>query len=208
MERFRPVPESVLKTSKYGRYMSVVRTPVAFGPSGITANHEAAHVVASKGKIRRATIIPRGDALGSTEPEVMTPAAAAAAAADGHSGTSWDEFLTERYLGVPFGQAKAAARAELSGKEFEKQAVASTLQKKGTIFQADVDEAYRLADKAKKGIGTVEVTLIDNSGKKTQYRSESTKSVSQIVNKLEADEKIEQIMDEFEREFEKELEPV
>jgi hypothetical protein len=168
--------------------MLVVRNPLAFGPSGSTADHEAAHVVAAKGKIRSATIIRQGDALGSTVPEQMTPAAAAGAAADGHDGTSWDQFLTEHYMRVPFGQAKAAARAELTGKGLEKQAVASTLQKKGTIYQADVDEAYRIADKVRKKLGIVEITLIDNTGKMTQHKTETSKSARQIVNDLEEQE--------------------
>jgi hypothetical protein len=185
MERFRPGPESVLKTSKYGQKMSVVRTPVAFGPSGSTAKHEAAHVVASKGKIRRATIIRQGDALGSTEPVELTPAAAAAAAADGHDGTSWDQFLTERYMGVSFSTAKSAAHAEMAGKDLEKEAVASTLQRKGTIFQADVDEAYRQADKARKGIASVEIVLIDHTGKMTQHKEETAKTTEQIMDETE-----------------------
>jgi hypothetical protein len=192
MERFRPGPESVLKTSKYGRYMAVVRTPVAFGPSGSTAEHEAAHVVASDGEIDYASIIPQGDALGVTKPKKMTPAAAAGAAADGHDGFSWDQFLTEYIMGVPFEQAKAGARAKLSGRELEKQAIAGILQRKGIIFQADVDDAYRLADKVRKGVATVVVTLIDHKGKMTRYQTETAKTADQIIDELEEKERREE----------------
>ena len=118
----------------------------------------------------------------------MTPAAAAGAAADGHDGFGWDKFLTEHVMGVPFEQAKAGARAKLSGRELEKQAVAGILQRKGIIFQADVDEAYRLANKVRKGIATVVVTLIDNKGKMTRYQTETAQTADQIVDELEEKE--------------------
>ena len=61
---------------------------------GSVAEHEAAHVVAA-GNIVSATIIPSGEALGTTQPVKLTAAAAAAAEAMGHDGTGWDMFLTE-----------------------------------------------------------------------------------------------------------------
>src|ERR1700685_1280449 len=117
MERFsyKPAEGMVQKTTKYGTYVSISSVQEQRKTPGETAWHEAAHTVAA-GRIHSATIIRNGDALGATRPERMTPAAAAAAAADGHGGTAWDAFLTENILGVSFSSAKAAARSELAGK--------------------------------------------------------------------------------------------
>jgi hypothetical protein len=183
----RPGPEIVRKTTKYGMFASVERTPYTIGPSGKTAKHESAHVLVA-GEIVSATIIPSGDALGSTRPARMTAAAAAAAAADGHDGYGWDKIVSEYYLGVPFEQAKNGASAILSGRDLEKMAIAASLEANGTIFQHDVDEAYRLADKVRKGLATVVVVLIDSKGKKSEIKRETAQTADQIIKELEEKE--------------------
>lgn len=150
---------------------------------GSVAEHEAAHVVAA-GEIVNATIIPSGDALGTTTPVRMTAAAAAAAEAMGHSGTGWDMFLTEHYLGVDRHTAKAAARAALSGKQEEMHEVATLLQERGTIGQSDVNEAWKNVDNRRHGIHIVEVQ-INKPGEKTQtHRLQSFRNEIKIADLL------------------------
>jgi len=190
MERFGyGIPgESVQKTTEHGQHISASKNPVTLGPSGDVAKHEALHVVASGGDIVSSTIVPEGNALGTTVPRKLTSAGAAAAAAFGHDGTSWDEFITEFYLGVSFGTAKAAARVELWGKDLEVQAVAGELQRKRTISQRDVTEAYEKADKVRRGVSEVIIIVFDLSGRKKEYREETDKDLETIIVEFERDE--------------------
>lgn len=127
-------------------------------PQG-TANHEATHAVAA-GEIVYATIIPNGDALGTTQPVKMTAAAAAAPDALGHSGTGWDMFLTEHVLGVDPGTARSAARSALSGRYEEIEEVATLLQERKTIGQRDMEEARQNIKDRTNGIFEAEVEII------------------------------------------------
>jgi len=190
MERFGyGIPgESVQKTTEHGQHIAASKNPVKLGPSGDVAHHEALHVVASGGDIVSATIVPDGNSLGTTVPSRLTPAGAAAAAAFGHDGASWDEFVTVHFLGVSFRAAKAAARAELQGKDLEVKAVAGELQKKKTISKRDVDKAYEKADKVRKGISEVIIIVFDLSGRKKEYREETDKDLETIIVEFEKDE--------------------
>lgn len=127
-------------------------------PQG-TASHEAAHAVAA-GEIVYATIIPSGDALGTTQPVKMTAAAAAAPDALGHSGTGWDMFLTEHMLGVDPGTARSAARSALSGRYEEIEEVATLLQERKTIGQRDMKEARQNIKDRTNGIFEAEVEIL------------------------------------------------
>ena len=138
---------------------------------GSTAIHEAVHVVAA-GEIVSADNIPRGYALGTTRPVRMTAVAAAAPAALGHGGTSWDQFITENYLGVNFQTAKAVARSALVGKEGEINEVATLIEERSRITQTDVNEARRNVRACEEGIFSVEVT-INRSGTIYSYLTES-----------------------------------
>lgn len=163
MERLN-ISKPVAKTYENGvtvqaRIIEPLKRPIP----GETAEHEAAHVVAA-GEIVYATIIPSGNALGATKPVRMTAAAAAAAEAMGHSGTGWDMFLTEHYLGVDPGIAKSAAKAALSGRQEEIEEVASLLEERKTIGQGDVDQARRNVEKRRDGIHPVEVQISSPEG--------------------------------------------
>jgi hypothetical protein len=150
---------------------------------GSTAQHEAAHVVAS-GKIKSATIIPSGNALGTTIPEVMTAAGAAAAAAMGHDGVGWDLFVTEQMLGVDEQTAKAKARQALSGKQEEMNEVAIILEERKTISQSDVEEARENVKRRRSGIFPVEVEISSLRGKTICFSVESINSQVQIKDDL------------------------
>ena len=139
---------------------------------GSVAEHEAAHVVAS-GEIVMATIIPSGDASGTTQPVKMTAAAAAAAEAMGHDGTGWDMYLTKYVLGVDPGVAKSAARSALSGRAEEMYEVASILQKRKTITQVDVEEARQNVRDRRQGIFPVEIKIITPDGKISRLTANS-----------------------------------
>jgi hypothetical protein len=190
-ERFsyKPAEGKVQKTTESGATISISSRQEQRKRPSETAWHESAHIVAS-GRIKSATIIPSGDALGSTTPEVMTPAAAAAAAADGHGGTGWDKFLTERILGLSFASAKAAARAALSGKGLEKEEVAIALEEKGTIGQSDVDEAYEKASNRRNGIIDVFIEVEDIDGNKNAFHTETLHGEVQIPTNLIKDKEI------------------
>ena len=150
---------------------------------GGTARHEAAHVVAA-GEIVYATIIPRGEALGITQPVKMTAAAAAAPEALGHDGTGWDMFLTEHILGVDPGTAKSAARSALSGRQEEMHEVATLLEEKKTIGQRDVDQARENVKKRRQGIHPIEVETTSPQGKTTTTIVESFRGEIKIENGL------------------------
>lgn len=139
---------------------------------GPVAQHEAAHVVAA-GEIHSATIIPRGDALGTTTPKVMTAAAAGAAAARGHRGVGWDLFLAKHAFGADADSAIAQGRAALSGKEDEVEEVATILQERGTIDQSHVYQARENVRKRRDGVHPVEVYIKSTHGELRVYQAES-----------------------------------
>lgn len=168
MERLKIRPSvSARKTLENGTSISVKKIEEIRPLPNKTAEHEAAHVVAS-GEIVNASIIPSGDALGTTRPVRMTAVAAAAAAALGFEGTGWDQFITEQVLGVDFRTAKAAARSVLSGKEDEMYEIATILQERSTIDQYDVNLARKNVAERRQGIFPVEV-VIDRSGTVYSY---------------------------------------
>jgi hypothetical protein len=158
MERLILASGAATKTYEDGTVVSAkileFRRPI---PSSV-AEHEAAHVVAA-GEIVRATIIPSGDAQGTTQPVRMTAAAAAAAEAMGHSGTGWDMHLVKYYLETDPSAAKAAARAALSGKHEEMFEVATLLEERKTIGQSDVNEAFQNVSDKRQGTFDVEVEI-------------------------------------------------
>ena len=79
MERLNVTGTStVIKTLESGTIVRARSGEARRSIPGPVAEHEAAHVVAA-GKIVSATIIPSGDALGTTQPVKMTAQAAAAA---------------------------------------------------------------------------------------------------------------------------------
>ncbi|OGM11861.1 hypothetical protein A2Z22_01410 [Candidatus Woesebacteria bacterium RBG_16_34_12] len=159
MERLKiSGPEPVRKTLENGISIFAKKIITPRPIPGSVAEHEAAHVVAA-GEIISASIIPTGDALGTTRPVKMTAVAAAAAAALGYDGTGWDLFLTEYVLGVDPNSAKEAARSVLSGKGEEIEEVATLLQERGTIDQTDVNEAEQNIIDRKEGVFPVEVTI-------------------------------------------------
>lgn len=139
---------------------------------GRTAEHEAVHVVAAR-DIVSADNIPRGSALGTTRPVKLTAVAAAAPAALGHGGTGWDQFITEKYLGVNFETAKRAARSALSGKEEEIEEVATLIEERRVITQTDVNEARRNVRERRQGIFPVELKVVRPCGETYSYATRS-----------------------------------
>lgn len=148
-----------------------------------TARHEATHIVVA-GQIRRATIIPSGNALGSTEPVEMTAAAAMAAHAMGHDGTGWDEFLTKFLLRVNPESAASVARAVLANKEEELQAVAEELEEKKTIGQYDVERAYQKAERRRQRIDRAKIVVLRPNGKSEEHELESHHNIVMIPGRL------------------------
>ena len=110
----------------------------------------------------------------------MTAAAAAAAEALGCSGTGHDMFITEHALGVDPSVAKSAARSVLSGKSEEMYEVATLLQERGTIGQADVEEARENVKKRNKGIFLIEVEVMTPDGQTRTHTTESFKGEIKI----------------------------
>lgn len=183
MERLN-VASAVCKTYESGVTVEARRLDIESRPiPGETAMHEAAHVVAA-GRIEYATIIPSGDALGTTKPTKMTAASAAAPESLGHHGTGWDMYLTEHILGVAPGTAKAAARAALSGREEEMYEVAAILQKKKTIVQGDVEDARTNVINNRFGIHPVEVTITLPNGEINTSKTQSFRGEVRIQDLL------------------------
>ena len=169
---------SATKTLEDGTIITVRKIETPRPKPGDTSRHESYHVVAA-GEIVSATIIPSGDALGTTIPVKMTAAAAAAPEAMGHSGTGWDMYLTEHVLGVDPGSAKAAARSALSGRYEEVEEVAIVLEQKGTIYQFDVQRARQNVIDKRNGIFDAEVEIRE-LGKKVIWFP--TKTSGGVVN--------------------------
>jgi len=175
---------SATRTFEDGTIVGARKVEVKRPIPGFVAIHESAHVVAA-GKIVSATIIPSGDALGTTQPVEMTAAAAAAAEALGCSGTGHDMFITEHVLGVDPSAAKSAARSVLSGKSEEMYEVATLLQERGTIGQADVEEARENVKNKNQGIFSIEVEIKPPQGKVITYMTESFKGEINISDLLD-----------------------
>lgn len=108
---------------------------------GTTARHEIRHAfVAEKrnpGSLRRASIVPGPGYLGITEISKMDPAAAAAAHAEGMSGTSWDMHIV-RSMGETPQSACATARAVMSGYEEEMDDLAAILEERKTMTGSEI----------------------------------------------------------------------
>ena len=182
MERFSVAgAASAIRTFEDGTAVSVRKVEVKRPIPGPVAEHESAHVVAA-GKIVSATIIPSGDALGTTQPVKMTAQAAAAAEALGCSGTGHDMFITEHVLGVDPSVAKSAARSALSGKSEEMYEVATLLQERSTIGQADVEEARENVKKRNQGIFPVEVEIIAPDGRRQSITAKSFRGEISIAD--------------------------
>ena len=173
MERLNVTGTStVIKTLESGTIVRARSGEARRSIPGPVAKHEAAHVVAA-GKIVSATIIPSGDALGTTQPVKMTAQAAAAAEALGCSGTGHDMFITEHVLGVGPSVAKSAARSALSGKSEEMYEVATLLQERRTIGQSDVDEARQNVKDRNQGIFPIVVEIIIPDGRTRSITAKS-----------------------------------
>ncbi|OGD89847.1 hypothetical protein A3D07_02890 [Candidatus Curtissbacteria bacterium RIFCSPHIGHO2_02_FULL_42_15] len=173
MERLRlGSSAAITKTLESGATVTVERLEAKRPIPCSVAKHEAAHVVAA-GKIVSATIIPSGEVLGETRPVHLTASSAAAAAAMGYEGFGWDKLLTVDYLGVDWETAKAAARADLSGRADEMYEVATILQERGTIGQSDVEEARQNVKNRSEGIFPVQVNVLPPEGKVVTYMDES-----------------------------------
>lgn len=182
----RPLGLGASHTLKDGTIVNVRKVEGKRKIPGSTAQHEAAHVVAA-GEIVHATIIPSGDALGTTQPVRMTAAAAAAADAMGYDGTGWDMFLTEHFLGVDAGTARSAARAALSGKQEEMWEVATILQEQKTIGQPEVRQAWQNVYERRQGIFPIKVEIITPDGKVKALNTKSFRNevkMSDLVGAL------------------------
>ena len=152
---------------------------------GPTERHEAAHVVGAGGEIYSATIIPSGDALGSTRPKVMTRASAAAGAAIGdYRGARWDLFLVEYFLGGNKQGAIAEASAALSGMEEELYQVARMLKIHLTIGPEEVKRAYQIADNIKNGVYSAEIRVQLPTGEIRSMQIQSNNHLVEVHKNL------------------------
>ncbi len=119
---------------------------------GDTAEHEAKHaVVAEKNgtSVETVTIIPGPGYYGLTRLARPDPVAAAAAHADGHSGTSHDVFIIG-LMGAGVGSAMGAAAGILGTSREEVEEVAARLEDKKSMGGHEVREAMADAKKGKE----------------------------------------------------------
>lgn len=172
------------RTFENGTTVSARKVEVKRPIPGSVAKHEAAHVVAA-GRIVSATIIPSGHAEGKTRPVHLTASSAAAAGAMGYEGFGWDKHLTVNYLGVDWETAKAAARADLSGRGEEMYEVASIIQERSTIGHADVEEARENVKKRNQGIFSIEVEILTPDGQIRTHTTESFKGEIKISDLID-----------------------
>ena len=172
------------RTLEDGTIVSARKVEAKRPNPGSVAEHEAAHVVAA-GRIVSATILPSGDALGTTQPVKMTAAAAAAPEALGHDGTGWDMYITEHVLGVDPNVAKSAARSALSGRGEELYEVATLLQERSSIGQSDVEEARQNVKDRNQGIFPIRVEILTPDGQRRRVTAKSFRNEINISDLLE-----------------------
>ena len=174
MERFsyRPAEKTAVITTKRGSIVSITSREKPTKTPGEVAWHESAHVTVA-GRIKSATIVQSGTALGSTTPEIMTAPAAAAAEADGGSGTGHDRVVTEIFLGVGWEAAQAAARPILAAKRDVQREIAGMLEEEGTIGQRHVEEAETRVRRRRAGIHLVRIQVTDSQGRQGTIDTET-----------------------------------
>jgi hypothetical protein len=139
-----------------------------------TSLHEADHSVVADvyGGIIEADVIRRGNTGGTTWPVRMTAPTAAAPAAMGRCGTSWDEYVVRR-SGQDWSTAKAVARTILLQKIELRKEVAETLERKKKITQFDIDVAKRNVEERDKGIHPVRVNVYKSGVLTNAYSTKS-----------------------------------
>lgn len=141
--------------------------------AGPVAGHEIAHVAGSKFSIEYATIIPNGNALGLTKPNVLTKEGAGAAAGLGYAGGQHDLVLAKVLFDSSPEETMAAGRAEVAGLDEEMDVLSRFLQYRKTIYQRDVDEGLQLVSDRRRGIHRVAVDVTDRRGKTKTFETRS-----------------------------------
>ena len=140
---------------------------------GKTANHEARHAVAARRNgtgVESATIIPGPGYLGMTKLSKFDAIAAAAAHAHGDSGTGHDLSII-RASGISESAAINGARSTLSGAEKEVYAVASLLEKKGTLSGSEIDTAMVGSEKNETSMASIFINMPDGREEKRKVEA-------------------------------------
>lgn len=165
--------EPVRTVLEDGREVVVWRIKTPEVTASETAYHETDHsLVADDHKgIVGADIIQRGNMGGTTHPVEMTEDTAAAAAAMGGRGTSFDEYLV-RMTGGDWLRGQAAARKILLGKKELRKELAGILQIKKRIKQFDIEVAKGNVKDRVEGNFPVQVDVY-SAGKKHSFTTKS-----------------------------------
>lgn len=150
-------------------------------PPSKTAILEAKHLVIAKHRkipIKKGTIVPQGDALGSVQLETFDEVVAGAHIGE---GSSWDELMIELH-GGNVRKAKKEAKAITSARNKEVEGVAHALDKKQTIGDSEVTEVFHDVRLDKTRGPKTELTLyVKNPDGNEQKFSGVVRSKDEIV---------------------------
>jgi hypothetical protein len=143
----------------------------------LTSLHEALHIITAENNgtsVESATIVKSGNALGSTQLSRPDAASAMAAHAHGHSGTSWDVYITTR-MGVNTQTASSTAVAIVNENYHQLNPVAVALEENRTMSGTEIRSVIREADEDKK-YGPkikVDVYIKNQEGLELKFKQES-----------------------------------
>lgn len=116
------------------------RSRIKYETPGETSRHEAAHGVIDPSNVKRISRVPGPGYLGITEVYHPDTVMAAAAHADGHSGTGHDMMLVDLF-GSP--ADLDLAKSTLASRGEEKHALASAVEAHGTLGNGEVQEVMQ-----------------------------------------------------------------
>jgi len=149
---------------------------------GNTASHESKHATVAYFNgtgVESVTIIPGPGYLGLTKLARFDAAAAAAADADGHSGTSHDLAIIG-FAGHDASSARSAARSVMDSNRDVIEDVAIKLEENGTIYESDIKESVNHTRKEREADAVV-LTIKAQDGSERKHRINIPKNSSIMI---------------------------
>lgn len=143
-------------------------------PSSV-GDHEATHaaLLILRGKrVKKATVIPEGDSLGSVESDVFDEVAAVGPHAKGSSGTGWDIFLVKR-RGSSVDNAISAAKDLINKNDDKIRAVGNALDENKTMTHYDIKKVMDQVDEDKNKPPNADILVTDIYGGQREIKDVS-----------------------------------
>jgi hypothetical protein len=179
----RPGYETVLSDGTRITAEPISNFRINRNPSEV-ALHEAYHVLAAilQGVgVKRATVVPEGDALGVTEVTQFDPVVAAAAHAFGCDGCGHDLTLV-MLSGHDVGSSASAARSLLSGYEDEIFAIATLLDERKSVDGSEAIGIVRHIDEVSREEELMVVKVTAPNGTRNTHTKRLHDGTALIIN--------------------------